>query len=94
MVRLATKSAQYDALAWSKRMSSALDSLPAEIGRHRILDTAETCQFVSVSVAQWRRMRSLGETPAAIMIGSKKMGWRVGDLVDWIASRSQAKAAA
>lgn len=75
-------------------MSSLLDTLPADLGRHRILDTKKTCEFVSVSIAQWRRMRSPGETPVPIMIGSKKMGWRLGDLIDWIASRSQAKAAA
>jgi hypothetical protein len=38
-------------------------------------------------------MRSLGETPAAIMIGSKKMGWRLGDLIDWLESRSEKVAA-
>lgn len=75
-------------------MPSILDTLPPDLGRHRILDTRETCEFVNVSVAQWRRMRSLGETPSPIMIGSKKHGWRIGDLIDWIASRSQPKAAA
>jgi predicted DNA-binding transcriptional regulator AlpA len=75
-------------------MSSVVDSLPAELGRHRVLDTQETCEFVSVSVAQWRRMRTLGETPASIMLGSKKHGWRIGDLIDWLASREQPKAAA
>ena len=75
-------------------MSSMLDTLPPELSRHRILDTRETCEFVSVSVAQWRRMRSLGETPAPIMLGSKKQGWRIGDLIDWLASRAQPRAAA
>jgi len=75
-------------------MSSMLDTLPPELGRHRVLDTAETCAFVNISVAQWRRMRTLGETPAPIMLGSKKHGWRIGDLIDWLASRAQPRAAA
>lgn len=75
-------------------MSSMLDTLPPDLARHRVLDTRETCAFVSVSVAQWRRMRSLGETPAPILLGSKKHGWRIGDLIDWLASREQPKAAA
>jgi predicted DNA-binding transcriptional regulator AlpA len=75
-------------------MSSMLDNLPMELARHRVFDTAETCKFLNVSIAQWRRMRSLGETPAAIMIGSKKMGWRIGDLIAWLESRQQPRAAA
>jgi predicted DNA-binding transcriptional regulator AlpA len=75
-------------------MSSMLDTLPPELGRHRILDSRATCEFVGISVAQWRRMRTVGETPAPIMLGSKKHGWRIGDLIDWLASREQPKTAA
>lgn len=75
-------------------MSSLLDTLPPDLGRHRVLGTRETCEFVNISVAQWRRMRSLGETPAPIMLGSKKHGWRIGDLIDWLASREQPRVAA
>jgi len=74
-------------------MSSTLDTLPNDLARHRVLDTRETCEFVSVSVAQWRRMRANAETPAPILLGSKKHGWRLGDLIDWIQSRSQKAAA-
>ncbi len=75
-------------------MSSMIDTLPPDLGRHRILGTRETCEFVGISVAQWRRMRTLGETPAAIMLGAKKQGWRIGDLIDWLASRARPRAAA
>jgi predicted DNA-binding transcriptional regulator AlpA len=68
---------------------SALDALPTEIARHRILSTRDTCEFVGVSIAEWRRMHRDGEIPAPIMIGSQKQGWRVGDLIDWIASRER-----
>jgi len=75
-------------------MSSTLDTLPTELARHRILSTRETCEFVGISVPEWRRMRGSGEAPAPIMIGTRKHGWRVGDLIDWIASRPQQQSAA
>jgi predicted DNA-binding transcriptional regulator AlpA len=75
-------------------MSSTLDTLPAELARHRILDTNETCKFIGVSVAQWRRLRSGGEAPAPVMIGTRKHGWKVGDLIAWIDSRALQQTAA
>lgn len=69
-------------------MSATLEGLPAEIARHRVLNTRETCKFISLSVAEWRKLRGRGEAPAPIQLGTKKQGWRVGDLIDWIASRS------
>jgi predicted DNA-binding transcriptional regulator AlpA len=70
-------------------MSSTLDNLPAELARHRILSTKETCTFVGLSVAEWRILRNRGQAPAPILIGMKKHGWRCGDLIDWISSRAQ-----
>jgi predicted DNA-binding transcriptional regulator AlpA len=66
---------------------SALDALPTEIARHRLLSTRDTCDFIGVSIAEWRRMRRDGEVPPPIMIGSRKQAWRLGDIPDWIASR-------
>jgi predicted DNA-binding transcriptional regulator AlpA len=68
--------------------------LPAELARHRILDTNETCKFIGVSVAQWRRLRTNGEAPALVMIGTRKHGWKVGDLIAWIDSRASAQMSA
>jgi predicted DNA-binding transcriptional regulator AlpA len=66
---------------------SPLETLPPDISRHRILDTRSACAFVGVSVANWRRLRSLGQAPAPILRGSKKQGYRLGDLIAWIQSR-------
>jgi predicted DNA-binding transcriptional regulator AlpA len=68
---------------------SILDTLPPELGRHRVLGTRDTWEFVGISIPDWRRKRALGETPPAIKIGSRKLGWRLGDLIDWVASRQQ-----
>jgi predicted DNA-binding transcriptional regulator AlpA len=75
-------------------MSSLLENLPPDLGRQRVLSTRQACEFVGISVAHWRRIRAHGEAPAPILIGTRKHGWKVADLIDWIASRSQSKAAA
>jgi predicted DNA-binding transcriptional regulator AlpA len=69
--------------------STALDTLPPEVARHRVLGTRDACEFVGVSIAEWRRMRRRGEAPPPIMLGTQRQGWRIGDLIDWIASRAQ-----
>jgi predicted DNA-binding transcriptional regulator AlpA len=69
---------------------SIVDSLPAGLSRNHILPTEDTCKFVGVSKAHWRRLGVERQTPAAIMIGSRRKGWRIGDLIDWLESRSQA----
>jgi predicted DNA-binding transcriptional regulator AlpA len=73
---------------------SIIDTLPQELARHRVLDSRNTCEFVGISIAQWRKMGALGEIPAPIMLGSRKHGWRVGDLIDWLQSRERSQAAA
>jgi predicted DNA-binding transcriptional regulator AlpA len=69
--------------------SPALADLPVELARHRVLNTPDTCKFLGISVAQWRELRRLGETPPPIMLGTKKQGWRILDLIRWIESRGE-----
>jgi predicted DNA-binding transcriptional regulator AlpA len=68
---------------------SRLEGLPAELARHRILDTAETLEFVKLSPAEWRKLRAAGKAPRPVMLGTRKQGYKIGDLIDWIASRMQ-----
>jgi predicted DNA-binding transcriptional regulator AlpA len=75
-------------------MSSSLNNLPPELGKHRILDTRATSEFVGLSVADLRRKQRSGDFPAPILIGSRKHGWRIGALIDWLESRSKPRAAA
>jgi predicted DNA-binding transcriptional regulator AlpA len=75
-------------------MSPSIENLPTELARHRVLDTRQTCQFVNVSVAQWRRLRTCGEAPTPRQLGKRKHGWRVGDLIDWLDSREPEQNAA
>jgi predicted DNA-binding transcriptional regulator AlpA len=73
---------------------SFTSDFPIEIARQRVLETREACAFVSISDAEWRRMRVLGETPPAVKIGSRKLGYTLGSLIDWIAARTEQRTAA
>jgi predicted DNA-binding transcriptional regulator AlpA len=74
-------------------MSPSIETLPTDLARHRVLDTRQTCQFVNLSVAQWRRLRKAGDAPQARQLSKRKHGWQVGDLIAWIESRETQQAA-
>lgn len=75
--------AETDIRAGRKSAEERLSTLPLEILRHRILPTDEAAAFVGMSPRQWRREKAAGRTPNPISIGSKKEGYRLGDLIDW-----------
>jgi len=77
--------------AWwnvGSKMTNTLDNLPADLARHRILDTKQAAAFRGVSVKTWRRLYLAGKVPEPIKISAAKYGWRVGDLIDLDAPRA------
>ena len=73
-------------------MTNALETLPVEISRHRLLSTAEAAAFCKISVPHWRRLYRAKKVPTAIRLSTRKYGWRIGDLVDWIEARRSEEA--
>jgi predicted DNA-binding transcriptional regulator AlpA len=69
--------------------TAAIDHLPASLGRNRILDAETSAAFWGVSLSHWRRLYRTGGVPPPIKIGQRKLGWRVGDLVDELAKRAE-----
>ena len=65
-------------------MTQNLQQLPSDVTRHRVLDTEEAAAFCRFSVPHWRRLYRNGATPAPVRLSTRKYGWRIGDLVDWI----------
>lgn len=63
------------------------DHLLAKIAHHRVLNTAEAAAFLNFSVPHFRRLYRNGGVPPPIQLGTRKLGWRVGDLIDWVATR-------
>ncbi len=71
-----------------------LDALPASIARQKVLNTAEAAAFLNFSVPHFRRLYRNGGVPAPIQLSTRKLGWRAGDLVDWVAARQNRPVAA
>jgi hypothetical protein len=69
-----------------------LDDLPADIGRNRIVDADTSAAFWGVSLPHWRRMYRSGRAPLPIKVSDRKLGWRIGDLVDGLAKRADVAA--
>jgi predicted DNA-binding transcriptional regulator AlpA len=67
-------------------MQDTLENLPPELARHRVLNTAETAAFCKLSVPHWRRLYNSGRAPHPIRLGTRKLGWRVGDVIDWLST--------
>ena len=78
-------------------MSGYLDNLPAEvaadIARQRVMLAKETAAFLGFSLPHFRRKYRKGEVPKPIRLSERKLGWRVGDCLDWLASRKTREAA-
>lgn len=75
-------------------MSVNLDDLPPELAQKRVLGTRQAAAFVGLSVPEWERRRAAGETPTAVQLGTRKLGYTVESLIAWIAARIGAGRAA
>jgi predicted DNA-binding transcriptional regulator AlpA len=67
-----------------------LGTLPEGIARFRILNAAQSAAFWGVSLPQWRRLYRMKRVPSPVMLSERRMGWRVGDLIDALATRTAA----
>jgi predicted DNA-binding transcriptional regulator AlpA len=65
-------------------MDNRLEHLPSDLARHRILDSADAAAFCRFSVPHWRRLYRGGSAPKPVRLSTRKYGWRLGDLIDWI----------
>ncbi len=74
-------------------MANALHNLPTELARNRVLSFKEGAEFVGYSVVHMRRLVASGLAPKPVKLGSRKLGFRVGSLIDWIAAATEKAAA-
>jgi predicted DNA-binding transcriptional regulator AlpA len=71
----------------SAAVEAALANLPFDLGRNRVVDAAAASAFWGISLPHWRRLYRAGKVPRPIKIGERKLGWRVGALVDALKAR-------
>ena len=75
-------------------MSPTLYDLPPELAQKRVLGTSQAAAFVGMSVRAWERLRADGKTPAAVQLGTRRLGYTAESLIAWIADRTQAQSTA
>ena len=81
-------------IALKATTAATLANLPFDLGRDRILSAAASAAFWGVSLPHWRRMYCAGKVPPPIRIGERKLGWRIGALVDALKARERAASGA
>ncbi len=59
----------------------------AEVERHRVISETAAAEFVGVSPVHFRRLRYHKSGPRFVRLGIRRLGYRLGDLVDWIGER-------
>jgi predicted DNA-binding transcriptional regulator AlpA len=55
-----------------------------------VLDTAESAAFCKLSVPHWRRLYRAKDVPTPLKLSTRKLGWRLGDLIEWLGERAAA----
>ncbi len=63
-------------------------NLSTNLEKSRILNSAQSAQFIGLSIPHFRRLYRCGKAPKPLLIGERKYGWRAGDLVQWLATRA------
>jgi|SRR5262245_50927312 hypothetical protein len=84
--RIARKAQSTDKQA---AVAAILASLPADLGRERILGSAASAAFWGVSLPQWRRLYRAKKVPPPTEVGERKLGWRVAVLIDGLKARER-----
>ena len=62
--------------------------LPPDIARQRVLDERTAAEFIGLSHMTLERMRKLGSAPRHITLSTRRLGYRVCDLLDWLDARA------
>ena len=60
------------------------DPWQAIVERHRVISEALAAEFVGVSLVHFRRLRRQSKGPRFVRLGERRLGYRLGDVVDWI----------
>jgi predicted DNA-binding transcriptional regulator AlpA len=66
----------------------SLANIPTNLSRDRLLETKQTAAFLNVSIPHLRRLYRAKMIPTPIRVGARKYGWRLGALIDFVASKT------
>ncbi len=66
--------------------------IPDEMARRRIIPTKAAAELLGFSVPHFRRLYRTNRVPQPLIIGARKLGWRVGDLLDFVEAKVSSSA--
>jgi predicted DNA-binding transcriptional regulator AlpA len=67
--------------------SSSADA-QSVVAMARVVSSAEAAAFCGISQSHWMRLNRLGQVPAPVRLGARKLGWRIGSLVNFVNERA------
>ena len=65
------------------------EKMNAAVARLSVKTEQEAALFLSLSLPHLRRMRVSGTAPPHVRLGERRIGYRLGDLIDWVEERVQ-----
>jgi predicted DNA-binding transcriptional regulator AlpA len=68
-------------------IEATLNGEANSISSLQVIDEREAANLNGVSLMTWLRMRQRGETPPAIQISKRRIGYRLIDIRQWQESR-------
>jgi hypothetical protein len=62
--------------------------IPEGIESHRVVDEASAASIIGVSTGYLRTLRRSGKGPSHVQLGTRRVGYRLKALVDWVDART------
>jgi predicted DNA-binding transcriptional regulator AlpA len=65
-------------------MNSAIENLPENLARRRLVNIQQAADFVGRSVPEIRRLLATGgDFPKPVKLNGRRLSWQLGQLVDY-----------
>ncbi|HEV7276577.1 MAG TPA: AlpA family phage regulatory protein [Devosiaceae bacterium] len=71
-------------------MPRDFSSIPAHLWPHVIINRKELLMLVPYSMAHIYRLEAAGKFPRRIKLSDNKRGWRLSEILKWLADRPMA----
>jgi predicted DNA-binding transcriptional regulator AlpA len=63
------------------------ENLSEALERRRVIAEAKAAELADLSLPHFRRLRRGHQGPRFVRLGERRIGYRVGDVLDWIDAR-------
>lgn len=65
------------------------ESIPNDLNRSRVLDSRQAADLCGFSLVHFRRLYRSGTLPRPLRLSARKLGWRTGDLLDFLDAKAR-----